>query len=308
MARRRKGRAVHGWVVVDKPSGPTSTRAVGIVRRVFDARKVGHGGTLDPMASGLLPIALGEATKTVSFVMDGEKTYRFTARWGQATETDDTEGAVIAESEHRPEEADITAILPRFTGELEQVPPVFSAIKVGGRRAYDLARAGADFELEARPVTISHLELIEQPDRDHATFEARCGKGAYMRALARDLGAALGTCAHIVALRRTQVGPFAMADAISLESLESLGHSAAAFEHLLPVRAALDDIPVLSLTEFEANRLRCGQAVSLLARANRERIQDLTKGAIVCAMSADTPVALARYEGGEIRPVRVLNL
>jgi tRNA pseudouridine55 synthase len=295
-------------VVVDKPSGPTSTQAVGIVRRVFDARKVGHGGTLDPMACGLLPIALGEATKTVSFVMDGEKTYRFTTRWGQATETDDTEGAVIAESEHRPEEADIRAILPRFTGELEQVPPAFSAIKVGGQRAYDLARARTEFELEARQITVSHLELIERPDRDHATFEARCGKGAYMRALARDLGTALGTCAHIVALRRTQVGPFALADAISLESLESLGHSAAAFEHLLPVRAALDDIPALSLTEFEANRLRCGQAVSLLARANRERIRDLTKGAIVCAMSADTPVALARYEGGEIRPVRVLNL
>jgi tRNA pseudouridine55 synthase len=308
VARRRKGRAVHGWVVVDKPSGPTSTQAVGIVRRVFDARKVGHGGTLDPMASGLLPIALGEATKTVSFVMDGEKTYRFTARWGQATETDDTEGAVIAEREHRPEEADIRAILPRFTGELEQVPPAYSAIKVGGQRAYDLARARSEFELEARRVTISHLELIERPDRDHASFEARCGKGAYMRALARDLGAALGTCAHIVALRRTQVGPFTMADAISLESLESLGHSAAAFEHLLPVRAALDDIPALSLTDIEANRLRCGQAVSLLARANRERIRDLTKGAIVCAMSADTPVALARYEAGEIRPVRVLNL
>lgn len=308
MARRRKGRAVHGWVVVDKPTGPTSTQVVGIVRRVFDAQKVGHGGTLDPMASGLLPIALGEARKTVPYVMEGEKTYRFTACWGQATDTDDAQGTVIAESDRRPVEAEIAAALPRFTGEVEQVPPAYSAVKVGGRRAYDLARSQTAFELEPRRITIARLELVGLPDRDHAIFEARCGKGAYMRSLARDLGRALGTCAHIAALRRTRVGPFTEDDAISLETLESLGHSAAAFEHLHPVGRALDGIPALSLTEIEANRLRSGQPVSLLARADRERIRDLTKGAMVCAMSADKPVALARYEAGEIRPVRVLKL
>lgn len=308
MARNRRGRPVHGWLVVDKPVGLTSTRVVGRVRRIFDARKVGHGGTLDPMASGLLPIALGEATKTVSYVMDAEKTYRFTVRWGQATDSDDAEGAVTAESPHRPDEADIRAVLPDFTGRLSQVPPAYSAVKVSGRRAYDLARAHAEFELKARDVTITRLELLGCPDPDHAVFEADCGKGAYMRALARDLGEALGTGGHIAALRRIRVGPFAESDAISLETLESLGHSAAAFEHLLPVGAALDDIPALSLTESEANRLRCGQAVSLLARADRDRIRHLSQGAVVCAMAADTPVALARYEAGEIRPIRVLNL
>jgi tRNA pseudouridine55 synthase len=304
MARKRRGRPVHGWVAVDKPVGPTSTQVVGRVRRVFDAQKVGHGGTLDPMASGLLPIALGEATKTVSYVMDAEKTYRFTVRWGQATDSDDAEGAVTAESPHRPDEAAIRD----FTGRLSQVPPAYSAIKVAGRRAYDLARAQADFALEAREITITGLALLECPDADHAVFEASCGKGAYMRALARDLGEALGTRGHIAALRRIRVGPFEENNAISLETLESLGHSAAAFEHLLPVGAALDDIPALTLTAGEANRLRCGQAVSLLARADRERTQHLSHGAVVCAMAADTPVALARYEAGEIRPIRVLNL
>ncbi len=308
MARNRRGRPVHGWLLVDKPVGPTSTRVVGRVRRVFDARKVGHGGTLDPMASGLLPIAMGEATKTVSYVMDAQKTYRFTVRWGQATDSDDAEGQVTAESAERPAAAEIRAVLPQFTGRLSQVPPAYSAVKVAGRRAYDLARADAAFELAPREVTIGRLTLIDCPDADHAVFEAECGKGAYMRALARDLGAALGTLGHISALRRTRIGRFAECDAISLETLESLGHSAAAFEHLHPVGAALDDIPALSLTEYEANRLRCGQAVSLLARADHERVRHLSQGAVVCAMAADTPVALARYEAGEIRPIRVLNL
>ncbi len=308
MARRRRGRPVNGWVVVDKPLGPTSTQVVGAVRRVFDAQKVGHGGTLDPMASGVLPIALGEATKTVPYVMDTEKRYRFTVRWGQATDSDDAEGAVTAESPVRPGEAEIRAVLGGFIGQLDQVPPSYSAVKVAGRRAYDLARAETDFELEARPVLITRLELVCLPDPDHAEFEARCGKGAYMRALARDLGLALGTYGHIAALRRTRVGPFDEADAISLDRLESLGHSAAAFEHLLPVEVALDGIPALDLTDSEANRLRCGQAVSLLARSDRERIRDLAQGDIVCAVASNTPVAVARYEAGEIRPLRVLNL
>ncbi len=308
MARNRKGRRVNGWVCVDKPSGPTSIHVVARVRRVFDARKIGHGGTLDPLATGLLPVAMGEATKTVPYVMEGEKTYRFTLRWGQATTTDDTEGEVIAVSEHRPAETGIEAVLPRFVGVIDQVPPKFSAIKVAGRRAYARARAQENFRLESRPVTIHRLDLVAAEAPDLATFEAVSGKGAYMRALARDLGVALGTFAHVVALRRTAVGPFVEDHAISLETLEALGHSAAASGALLPIETALDDIPALVLTEIEANRLRRGQAVSMLARANRGRIREINNGAVVYATSGGKPVALARYEAGDILPIRVLNL
>ncbi len=308
MGRRRRGQPVHGWIVLDKPSGVTSTQAVGRVRRIFDAQKAGHGGTLDPLASGILPIALGEATKTVAYVMAGIKTYRFTLQWGVATSTDDAEGEVTQRSEVRPDRAEIEAVLPRFEGEIQQVPPAFSAIKVAGERAYDLARDGAAPELAPRPITIERLSLIDCQGPDLARFEVVSGKGAYMRALARDLGIALGTVAHIRELRRTAVGPFSEADAISLASLEALGHSAAAFEHLLPVETALDDIPALALTETEAQRLRLGQAVSMLARANRDRIAELTNGEVICAMAGEKLVALARYEAGDLHPVRVLNL
>jgi tRNA pseudouridine55 synthase len=308
MTRRRRGKAINGWVVIDKPGGVTSTQVVGRVRRCFDARKAGHGGTLDPLATGLLPIALGEATKTVAHVMNGLKTYRFTLRWGQATTTDDADGEVVEQSNHRPATVEIAAALPGFLGVIEQVPPTYSAIKVAGRRAYDLARAEAQFELQPREVLIRRLELVSLGDDDHASFAVDCGKGAYMRSLARDIGRTLGSPAHIVALRRTAVGPFSESDAISLESLDALGHSAAASEHLLPVEAALDDIPALDLTESEADCLRRGQAVSLLARAHRERVRNLTSGATICAMSAGRAVALARFEDGGIRPVRVLNL
>jgi tRNA pseudouridine55 synthase len=299
---------VNGWVVVDKPLGLTSTKVVGRVRRVFEARKIGHGGTLDPLATGLLPIAMGEATKTVPYVMEGEKSYRFTLRWGQATTTDDTEGEVVAVSDRHPVETEIRAALPHFLGVIDQVPPNFSAIKVAGRRAYEKARARESFRLESRLVTIHRLDLVATEAPDLATFEAVSGKGAYMRALARDLGVALGTSAHVVGLRRTAVGPFAEDHAISLETLEALGHSAAASGALLPIETALDDIPALVLTEIEANRLRCGQAVSMLARANRERIREFDNGAIVYATSGGKPVALARYEAGDIHPVRVPNL
>ncbi len=313
MARRQKGYPINGWVVIDKPLGLTSTQVVGRVRRAFQPRKVGHGGTLDPLASGLLPIAMGEATKTVPYIMDGVKTYRFTVRWGEATATDDAEGEVIERSLTRPSGTEIRAILPQFLGSIEQTPPIFSAIKVAGKRAYDRARAAEDFVLEPRRVLITDLKLLEDPGPercgpDYATFQAICGKGAYMRALARDLGRALGTCAHVVALRRSTVGPFGEAHAISLESLEALGHSAADSGAVLPIEAALDDIPALALTETEANCLRRGQAVSMLARANRERIRDFTNGAIVYASSGGKPVALARYEAGDIHPVRVLNV
>jgi tRNA pseudouridine55 synthase len=308
MARRRKGRPINGWLLIDKPEGPTSTQVVGRVRRLLDPRKIGHGGTLDPLATGLLPIALGEATKTVPYVMDGRKTYRFTLRWGQATATDDAEGEVVATSEHRPSAAEIRAALPGFVGAIEQVPPAFSAIKVAGRRAYARARAAESFDLAPRLVEVAGFALVARPDADHATFEVACGKGTYMRALARDLGRALGTCAHVVALRRTAVGPFDLSRAISLETLESLGHSAAASEALLPIETALDDIPALALSETEANRLRCGQAVSMLARSHSEAIRGVDNGAIVYATSGGRPVALARYEAGDIHPVRVLNL
>jgi tRNA pseudouridine55 synthase len=240
--------------------------------------------------------------------MDGRKRYQFTLRWGRATTTDDAEGEVVQESDRRPGEEEIRAALPDFLGEIEQVPPTYSAIKVAGQRAYNLARAEKTFELQSRRVRIDRLALFRLDDPDHAAFEVECGKGAYMRALARDIGAALDCPAHVVALRRTAVGPFTENDAISLESLDALGHSAAASRHLLPVEAALDDIPALDLTEAEANRLRSGQAVPLLARGHRERVRDLTNGAMICAMSAGRAVALARFEDGGVRPVRVLNL
>jgi tRNA pseudouridine55 synthase len=308
MARKRRGQAINGWLVLDKPLGLTSTQAVGKVRRLFDAQKAGHGGTLDPLATGVLPIALGEATKTVPFVMEGAKGYCFTLRWGQGTATDDAEGAVTETSVVRPDEAAIRAALPAFTGEIRQVPPIFSAIKVAGQRAYDLARRDEAVELAARSVRIDSFELLSQDDRDQASFQVTCGKGTYIRALARDLGHLLGTCAHVTALRRTATGPFTLVHAISLDRLEALGHSAAALEALLPVQTGLDDIPALPLTEVEASRLRNGQAVSLLARGNRDLAKLLSKGSLACAMTAGRPVAIVRYEAGDIRPVRVLNL
>ncbi|SMF74573.1 tRNA pseudouridine synthase B [Tistlia consotensis] len=305
---RTRGRPLNGWLVVDKPSGMTSTDVVNRVRRRLDARKVGHGGTLDPLATGLLPLAFGEATKTVAYVMDGDKTYRFTVRWGQATDSDDAEGAVIAERPERPTRAAIEATLPRFVGEIEQVPPAYSAIKVEGQRAYDLAREGEAPQLKARIVRVDRFELIDLPDPDHGVFEVDCGKGTYMRSLARDLGEALGCLGHIAQLRRLAVGPFTEEDAISLDTLEANADSARPEELLLPVETALDDIPALALTEAEASRLKSGQALSMLARSSAERIRHLEPGDIVCAMSGGKPVAISRFEAGELRPIRVINL
>jgi tRNA pseudouridine55 synthase len=308
MARKRKGDPVSGWLVIDKPAGVTSTQVVGKVRRLFNAAKVGHGGTLDPLATGILPIALGEATKTIPFIMDGRKRYRFTVRWGEARTTDDTEGTVSATSDRRPTEAEIQAGLPQFTGEIEQVPPAFSAIHVDGERAYDLARAGETVELSARRITIHGFRLVALDDADHATFEVCSGKGAYMRALGRDLALSLGTCGHISALRRLAVGPFDESQAISLESLVTLGHSPAAFGHLRPVETALDDIPALALTDIEANSLRSGQPVGFIRRQDAGRVSHISSGTLVCATAGGKPVALARFEAGDLRPVRVFNL
>jgi tRNA pseudouridine55 synthase len=286
----------------------SASQAVGAVRRRLDAAKAGHGGTLDPLATGVLPIALGEATKTVAWAMDGRKGYRFTVRWGEARDTEDAEGKVIATSAVRPDRAAIAAVLPRFCGTILQRPPAYSALKLDGRRAYELARAGQTVELAPRPVDILSLRLVGTPDADQAEFEASVGKGTYIRALARDLGETLGTCAYVAALRRVSVGRFTLDQAISLDKLEILGHSAAASEHLLPLETALDDIPALALTEAEAYALRCGQAVTLLRPSDRAQIDEIGDGRTVCATSGGKLVALVEIVAGGLRPVRVMNL
>ncbi|TMJ05242.1 MAG: tRNA pseudouridine(55) synthase TruB [Alphaproteobacteria bacterium] len=305
--RKREKRDVHGWVVLDKPVGMTSTHAVAIVKRLFAARRAGHAGTLDPLASGILPLALGEATKTVPFVMDGRKRYRFTVRWGEERDTDDAEGKVIATSEARPAAAAVTACLPAFTGTIAQVPPKFSAIKIEGERAYDLAREGQEVVLEARPVDIHGLTLVEIPDAGTAVFEAECGKGTYVRALARDIGRVLGCFGHVSELRRTQVGPFGENDMISLAELEALCQKAAAGEGsladaLLPVETALDDIPALAVNRADAARLQRGQAVLL-----RGRDAPIFRGLVHVTTSGEL-IALAEVDRGEIIPKRVFNL
>ena len=307
MARKRRGDPVHGWLVIDKDPNITSAKVVNQARKILNAAKVGHSGTLDPLATGILPLAFGEATKTVSYMMDGKKEYRFTVCWGEARDTDDTEGQVVETSEVRPSQAEIEAALPHFIGDIQQVPPAFSAIKVDGERAYKLARAEKPVELKPRSIFIEKFELLEVPDEDHATFEVTSGKGAYIRGLARDLARRLGTVGHISSLRRTRVGPFKENDAISLAKLEELGHKGAAVDILRPVETALDDIPALALTEDEARRLRCGQSVSALTVAKRTPLTEIDQGATICAMADGKVVALAKLEGGEIRPFRVLN-
>jgi tRNA pseudouridine55 synthase len=298
--------ALHGWLVLDKPQGVTSARAVAIVKRATGA-KVGHAGTLDPLATGILPLAIGEATKTVQFVTAGLKRYRFRVRWGIATDTDDSEGAVVAETAARPDAAAIRAALPAFTGIIRQLPPAYSAIKVGGRRAYALARAGRSVDLAEREVQIVALELLEAADSDHAEFAATVGEGTYIRALSRDLAAHLGTRGHIAALRRTRVGRFDEAQAISLERAAALGHSLAASEHLLPIETALDDIPALAITAAEAHRLRHGQTILPGEARERCRLATIGDGTIVSACCDNRIVALARIEAGGLRPVRVIN-
>jgi tRNA pseudouridine55 synthase len=304
---KREKRDVHGWVVLDKPVGMTSTHAVSVVKRLFTAKRAGHAGTLDPLASGCLPIALGDATKTVPFVMDGRKSYRFTVRWGEERDTDDAEGRVVASSGVRPTPAAISALLPGFIGAVEQVPPRFSAIKIEGERAYDIARDGEAFELKPRVVSIDRLAVVETLDPDHTSFEAECGKGTYVRALARDLGRALGCCGHVSALRRTAVGPFAEPNMISLEQLEALCHRAAAGEGnladaLLPVATALDDIPALAVSRADAARLQRGQAVLM-----RGRDAPVVRGTVYVTASGNL-IALAELDRGEIVPKRVFNL
>jgi len=308
MRRRQHGRAVHGWLVIDKPSGMTSTAVVNKVKWLLDARKAGHGGTLDPMATGMLPIAFGEATKTVSHVMDGSKSYRFTLRWGAETNTDDADGETVKENDIRPDRATIQGVLAHFVGRIEQVPPKFSAVKIDGVRAYKLARANRTVALNAREIDIHDIRIISTPDADHTEFAVISGKGAYMRALARDIARATGGFGHISALRRTTVGPFDAEDAISLDELESFSQIAAREQKLLPVETALDDIPALAVTESEAMRLKHGQPVSLLRKVDLKRIAELENGDTVLAKTRTKPVALVRYAAGSVRPLRVLNL
>jgi tRNA pseudouridine55 synthase len=297
---------VSGWLVIDKPVGLSSHRIVEIIRRQT-VGKVGHAGTLDPLASGVLPIALGEATKTAAYAIGRRKRYRFRVRWGMARATDDREGEITGECEARPGGEAIAAILPRFIGTIQQRPPAFSAIKINGRRAYRLARTGALFNPPPRPVEISELRLTALPDRDHADFEAVVGKGTYIRALARDLGLALGTLAHIAELRRLSVGPFTEGQAVALDSIVQGGHITRDCKYLLPVETALDDIPAVVVTGAEAARLCSGRKVMPRDASGWADFERLREGAVVSAWHGDGVVAVARIEGGHLRPVRVIN-
>lgn len=302
--KRRPKRDVDGWVLLDKPVGMTSTQAVGAVKWLFAAKKAGHAGTLDPLASGCLPIALGEATKTVPFVMDGRKVYRFTVRWGVQTDTDDSEGQPVETSDVRPGREDILAALPAFRGEIEQVPPAFSALKINGERAYDLARDGIEVELAARPVVIHRLELVEQPDTDHAVFEAECGKGTYVRSIARDLGRALGSRGHIAALRRASVGTFPEEQLVPLAALREMSEAmddAPPMQALRPVEIGLDSLPSLRVSPAEASRLAHGQPIIL-----RGRDAPVLEGPVAITAGGRL-VALGEAEAGEIHPKRIFH-
>lgn len=317
MARRKKGNPINGWLVLDKPAGMTSTQAVGKVRWLFNAQKAGHAGTLDPLATGILPIALGEATKTVPFAVDGAKSYRFTVQWGVETDTDDSQGETVETSDHRPSSDDILDILPQFTGQIMQRPPAFSAIKVDGERAYDLARDGQAVELPPRPITIDRLSLMEQISADESIFEADCGKGTYVRSLARDMGRELGCCGHITALRRTLVGGFTEDDAVTLDELidvgEPLGDDGERYrladqdvgpllDYLLPVESALDDLFELQISSPDAARLQRGQAILI-----RGRDAPIMTGAAF-AICKGALIALGELEKGQFKPSRVFNL
>ncbi len=305
-AARSKRETVNGWLILDKPAAMTSTAALNKVKRLFNARKAGHAGTLDPLATGVLPIAFGEATKTVPYVVDSQKSYRFTVRWGVETTTDDSEGETVEESPKRPSRADIEAELHAFRGEIEQTPPRFSAVKVEGARAYDLAREGEAFELRSRIVEIDRLEITGMPDQDTCVFEADCGKGTYVRAIARDLGRALGCYGHICALERTRVGPFLVEDALTLEEIEAASDEEEGFQALTallaPVHAALTDMVEIRLSSNDAARVRRGQPV--LLRGRDAPVLDET----VFATSRGTLVAIGDVTQGEFTPLRVFNL
>ena len=303
MSRRRaKGIPIHGWLCVDKPTGMTSTHVVNVIKRATNAQKVGHGGTLDPLATGVLPIAMGDATKTVMYVMDARKSYDFTIKFGEATDTDDGDGLVIARSDVRPSREQILAALPALTGEIMQRPPTYAAVKVDGERAYDLARRGEEVVLEPRPIRIDTLDLIDFNDGQHAVMAMTSGKGAYVRAVARDLGEALGTFAHVARLRRTGVGPFRLESSVRLDDLEALIAEESLPHLLVPVTTALAGIPALAVTEPQAHRLSAGQPIVALPHMIEGK---LGAEPMVRAMWDGRLVALTRFEEGELSPVRV---
>ncbi|WP_413719199.1 tRNA pseudouridine(55) synthase TruB [Silicimonas sp. MF1-12-2] len=301
MGRRKKGRDISGWLVVDKPYGMTSTAVVNKVRWAFDANKAGHAGTLDPAATGVLAIALGEATKTVPFITDAMKAYRFTVRFGAATNTDDAEGEIIATSEQRPSDQEIRDALAAFEGDIMQVPPKFSAVKIDGERAYALARAGEEVEIAARPLFVESLTLEERTDPHHAVLEMVCGKGGYVRSIARDLGEMLGCLGHVTALRRIWSGPFELEDAVTLEEVERLAKSPDINGLLLPLEAGLTDLPELPATAEGAARMRNGNPGMVLAA-------DVDYGELAWASYQGQPVAVGTYRAGELHPSRVFNL
>ncbi|MEZ5720713.1 MAG: tRNA pseudouridine(55) synthase TruB [Paracoccaceae bacterium] len=300
MARRKKGRDIHGWLIVDKPAGISSNAVVNKVRWALDANKAGHAGTLDPEATGVLAVALGEATKTVPYITDALKAYRFTVRLGQATNTDDAEGEVIASSEARPSDDEIRAALRAFEGDILQVPPKFSAVKIDGERAYKLARDGEDFEVAARPLWVDEIEMVERPDADHAVIEMICGKGGYVRAVARDLGEALGCHGHVSHLRRVWSGPFEAAEGVSMELVEKLAKSPELDTYLRPLEEGLDDLPELKATPEGATRLRHGNPGMVLA-------SDVEYGDEAWASFDGKAVAVGIYRSGELHPSRVFN-
>ncbi len=295
---RKKGRDVSGWLVIDKPAGITSSAVVNKVRWAFDAKKAGHAGTLDPDATGLLAIALGEATKTVPYITDALKAYRFTVRLGQATNTDDAEGEVTSESDLRPSDTEIDAALSHFIGDIEQVPPQFSAVKVDGQRAYKLARAGEDLELISRPLFVESLTRIERPDTDHVTLEMVCGKGGYVRSIARDLGEALGCFGHVRELRRLWSGPFDVEDSVSLDQIEANAKSLDLDAHLLPLETGLSDLPELPCTAEGAAKLRNGNPGMVIT-------SDAAYGDEAWASYQGQAIAVGTYKAGELHPARV---
>lgn len=301
MARRKKGRDVHGWLVVDKPAGISSNAVVNKVRWAFDAKKAGHAGTLDPEATGVLAVALGEATKTVPYITDALKAYRFTVRLGQATNTDDAEGEVIASSNARPSDAQIVEALKAFEGDIMQVPPKFSAVKIDGERAYKLARDDEAFEIAARPLWVDEIEMVARPDADHAVIEMVCGKGGYVRAVARDLGEALGCFGHVAELRRVWSGPFEAEDGVSLELVEALAKSPDLDSYLRPLEEGLDDLPELKATAEGATRMRHGNPGMVFAADNVEY------GDEAWASHDGKAVAVGIYKAGELHPSRVFN-
>jgi tRNA pseudouridine 55 synthase len=316
MSRRKKGEDVSGWVVLDKPEDMTSTHAVSAVRRAFNAQKAGHSGTLDPLASGILPIALGEATKTVPWLMEAQKTYLFTIKWGASTETQDREGKITAESDVRPGEAAIREALKGFIGEIAQIPPQYSAVKVEGERAYDLARSGEVVELEPRQVVVYEADLVEIEGDDLAHFRIRSGKGFYIRALVRDLAAKLGAEGHVWRLRRTAVGPFTEENAVTLGALEDLRHKGAASERLKPVETALADIPALAINGEDAFKLKQGRPIVLLPHVVEQLKpnfkprtiagQDASRAAV--ALFEGKAVALGDVRAGQFKPTRVFHI